>query len=96
MFWFGCGFVVWGLVHWVNSVVARLGGSGGVESVVLVWVCDCFFSMGLWRVVQGWVAVALGCGFFFFFGNFGGDRRVWLSFGGWCCMGLPERDKPNF
>ena len=30
---------------------------------------------------------------FFFLGNFGGDRRVWLSFGGWCCVGLPERDK---
>ena len=29
----------------------------------------------------------------FFWGNFGGDRRVWLSFGGWCCVGLPERDK---
>ena len=47
MFWFGCGFVVWGLVHWVNSVVARLGGSGGVESVVLVWLCYCFFGMGM-------------------------------------------------
>ena len=30
---------------------------------------------------------------FFFLGNFGGDRRVWLSFGGWCCVGLLERDK---
>ena len=50
------------------------------------------FPMGLWWVVQGWVAVALRCGFFSL-GNFGGDRRVWLSFGGWCCVGLPERDK---
>ena len=47
MFWFGCGFGVWGLVHWVNSVVAGLGGSGGVESVVLVWLCYCFFGMGM-------------------------------------------------
>ena len=38
------------------------------------------------------MAVALECGFFFL-GNFGGDRRMWLSFGGWCCVGLPERDK---
>ena len=53
------------------------------------------FPMGLWWVVQGWAAAAaaaLECEFFFW-GNFGGDRRVWLSFGGWCCVGLSERGK---
>ena len=34
-------------MRWVDSMVARLGGGGGVESVVLVWVCDCFFDMGM-------------------------------------------------
>ena len=31
--------------------------------------------------------------FFFFLGNFGGDKRVWLSFGGWCCMGCRRETK---
>ena len=74
---------VWGLVRWVDSVVDALGGGGGVESVVLVWVCDCFsdgFVVGCSRLGGG------GSGMWvFFWGNFGGDRRVWLSFGGWCC-----------
>ena len=80
-----------GLVRWVDSVVAGLGGNGGVESVVLVWVCDCFSD--------GFVVGCLGLGgsgsgmWVFFLGNLGGDRRVWLSFGGWCCVGLPEREK---
>ena len=43
----GLGFGVWGLVRWVDLVVAGLGGVGGVESVVLVWVCYCFFGMGM-------------------------------------------------
>ena len=82
---------VWGLVRWVDLVVAGLGGVGGVELVVLVWVCYCFsdgFVVGCSGLVGGgsvmWV---------FFLGNFGGDRRVWLSFGGWCCVGLSERGK---
>ena len=47
---------VWGLVRWVDSVVAGLVGGGGVESVVLVWVCDCFsdgFVVGCSRLGGG-------------------------------------------
>ena len=47
---------VWGLVRWVDSVVAGLGCGGGVESVVLVWVCDCFsdgFVVGCSRLGGG-------------------------------------------
>ena len=43
---------VWGLVRWVDSVVAGLGGGGGVESVVLVWVCLLFFRYG-YVIVSG-------------------------------------------
>ena len=63
-----------GLVRWVDSVVAGLGGNGGVESVVLVWVCDCFSD--------GFVVGCLGLGgsgsgmWVFFLGNLGGDRSV--------------------
>ena len=63
----------------------------GYVIVFPVWVCDCFSD--------GFVVGCSGLGgggsgmWVFFLGNFGGDRRVWLSFGGWCCVGLPERDK---
>ena len=56
-----------------------------------VWVCDCFSD--------GFVVGCSGLGgggsgmWVFFLANFGGDRRVWLSFVGWCCVGSPERDK---
>ena len=63
-----------------------------------VWVgfgCDClqFGSEldGVWVRFGGSMCVSVVGGGNFFWSNFGGDRRVWLSVGGWCCVGWLER-----
>ena len=68
-----------------------------------VWICDCFryryvivFPMGLWWVVQGWVAAAaLGCGFFFWLILVVTEECGWVLVDGvvWVCRREAKRHR---